>query len=160
MRHSQVKPHQGLHVKYNIAALKPADKPRWLELWSAYQEFYRTELPAEATDATWTRMQNGRIGGLGARDEAGKLVGIVHFLFHEDTWSPKSACYLQDLFVDPAARGHGCARQLIESVAAASKSAGANHPYWLTHETNTTARKLYDGVASNLGFIQYVYNGT
>ena len=104
-------------------------------------------------------MHNGRIGGLGARDEAGKLVGIVHFLFHEDTWSPQSACYLQDLFVEPAARGDGCARQLIEAVAAAAKAAGANPPYWLTHETNATARKLYDRLASNPGFIQYLYHG-
>jgi GNAT superfamily N-acetyltransferase len=147
-------------MKYLIAALNPADKPRWLELWRAYQEFYRTELPPEATEATWARMHDGRIGGFGGRDDAGKLVGIVHFLFHEDTWSPQSACYLQDLFVEPAARGHGCARQLIEAVAAAAKSAGANPPYWLTHETNATARKLYDRVASNLGFIQYVYNAT
>jgi GNAT superfamily N-acetyltransferase len=146
-------------VKYLIAALQPADKARWLELWGAYQEFYRTELPPEATAATWTRMHNGRVGGLGARDDAGNLVGIVHFLFHEDTWAPQSACYLQDLFVEPAARGHGCARQLIEAVAAAAKSAGANAPYWLTHETNATARKLYDRLASNLGFIQYVYQG-
>jgi GNAT superfamily N-acetyltransferase len=147
-------------VKYLIAALKPADRSRWLELWSAYQQFYKTELPTEATDTTWTRLHNGRIGGFGARDDSGNLVGIVHFLFHEDTWSPKSACYLQDLFVDSTARGHGCARQLIESVATAAKSAGANLPYWLTHETNTTARKLYDKVASNPGFIQYVHNGT
>jgi hypothetical protein len=49
-------------VKYRIAALQPADKARWLELWGAYQEFYRTELPPEATEATWTRMHDGRIG--------------------------------------------------------------------------------------------------
>jgi GNAT superfamily N-acetyltransferase len=146
-------------VKYLIAALQPGDKARWLELWGAYQEFYRTELPPEATEATWTRLHNGRIGGLGARDRTGELVGLVHFLFHEDTWSHQSACYLQDLFVEPAARGHGCARQLIEAVAAAAKSAGASPPYWLTHETNATARKLYDRLASNLGFIQYVYQG-
>ena len=27
--------------------------------------------------------------------------------------------------------------------------------YWLTHETNTTARALYDKLANNAGFIQY-----
>jgi GNAT superfamily N-acetyltransferase len=146
-------------MKYFITAFKPTDKPRWLELWSAYQEFYRTELPPEATEATWVRLHDGRIRGLAARDDAGKVVGIVHFLFHEDTWSAQSACYLQDLFVEPAARGNGCARQLIEAVAAAAKEAGANPPYWLTHETNATARKLYDRLASNPGFIQYLYHG-
>jgi hypothetical protein len=35
--------------------------------------------------------------------------------------------------------------------------AGANPPYWLTHETNAVARRLYDRLATNLGFIQYQY---
>jgi hypothetical protein len=28
--------------------------------------------------------------------------------------------------------------------------------YWHTHEGNATARRLYDAVAENRGFIQYV----
>jgi len=32
---------------------------------------------------------------------------------------------------------------------------GASRVYWLTHETNTTARALYDRLANNAGFIQY-----
>ena len=32
---------------------------------------------------------------------------------------------------------------------------GAERVYWLTHESNDTARVLYDSVAQNTGFIQY-----
>jgi GNAT superfamily N-acetyltransferase len=59
--------------------------------------------------------------------------------------------------VDPKARGTGCGRQLIEAVAEAAKAAGTNPPYWLTHETNTVARLLYDRLGKNLGFLQYSY---
>ena len=79
----------------------------------------------------------------------------MHFLYHEDTWSLARACYLQDLYVDEAVRGSGCGRRLIEAVDAAAQAAGANQPYWLTHESNTVARRLYDRVARNHGFIQY-----
>jgi len=140
-----------------VAPLQPADHARWLELWAEYQRFYVVVLPTAATLATWQRILDGRVHGLCARGPADRILGIVHFLFHEDTWSTQRACYLQDLYVDPAARGMGCGRLLIEAVAAASKTAGANSPYWLTHETNTVARQLYDRVGKNLGFIQYAF---
>ena len=34
-------------------------------------------------------------------------------------------------------------------------AAGASRVYWLTHETNTDARALYDKLAERSGFIQY-----
>ena len=141
-----------------IAPLQPSERARWAQLWSEYQRFYGVELPAAVTEATWRRLQEGRVHGLGARDPAGHLVGIVHYLYHEDTWSTVPACYLQDLYVDPAARGTGCGRMLIEAVAEASRKAGANSPYWLTHQSNAVARQLYDRLAQNQGFIQYVYS--
>ena len=140
-----------------IAPLQPSERARWEQLWSEYQLFYGVELPAAVTDATWQRLHNGRVHGLGAHDAAGRLIGIVHFLFHEDTWSTVPACYLQDLYVDPTVRGTGCGRLLIEAVAAASRKAGANNPYWLTHQSNATARRLYDRLGQNQGFIQYIY---
>jgi hypothetical protein len=36
-----------------------------------------------------------------------------------------------------------------------AKEAGVGRVYWLTHEGNETARRLYDRVADNAGFIQY-----
>jgi GNAT superfamily N-acetyltransferase len=142
-------------VSNGIAPLLPAERARWTELWTAYQLFYRVQLPVAVADATWERLQDGRIQGFGARDPAGRVVGIVHYLYHQDTWSTASACYLQDLYVDPAARGRGIAERLITAVAVAARAYGANPPYWLTHETNATARRLYERVGVNHGFIQY-----
>ena len=143
--------------RVTVSQLAPGDRARWNELWTQYQEFYSVIIPAEASDATWTRIQSGRIRGFGARDPIGGLVGIVHCLFHEDTWSLAPACYLQDLYVDPAQRGGGCGRMLVEAVAAAARAAGASAPYWLTHATNATARRLYDQLGKNHGFIHYGY---
>jgi GNAT superfamily N-acetyltransferase len=140
-----------------ITPLSGADRPRWNELWQEYQRFYAVSLPAAVTEATWTRIQTGRIHGLGARTTAHHLVGIAHCLFHDDSWSTAPACYLQDLFVDPAHRHGGYGRRMIEAIAAFARSQGAGAPYWLTHESNRAARKLYDQVAQNHGFLQYVY---
>jgi GNAT superfamily N-acetyltransferase len=140
-----------------VAPLRNEERPRWEELWQEYQRFYGVELPPEVTEATWQRLHDGRVHGLGARDSSGYLLGIVHFLFHQDTWSTTPACYLQDLYVDPKIRGTGCGRRLIEAVAESAQTAGANLPYWLTHETNTVGRQLYDRIGKNQGFIQYIY---
>ena len=88
-------------MSIDIHALQAADRAAWENLWGAYQAFYQVALPAAVTEATWARLLDGRIHGLGARDAGGNLVGIVHFLYHQDTWSEAPACYLQDLYVAP-----------------------------------------------------------
>ena len=142
---------------FRIAPLRVSERARWTELWSEYQLFYGVELPADVSESTWQRLHNGRVQGLGARNSADYLVGIVHFLFHEDTWSTVPACYLQDLYVDSTARGTGCGRMLIEAVAESARTAGANSPYWLTHQSNAVARRLYDRLGQNQGFVQYTF---
>jgi hypothetical protein len=46
-------------------------------------------------------------------------------------------------------------RALIEAVYERAKIVGGTRVHWLTHQTNATARKLYDQVAENTGFIVY-----
>jgi len=88
----------------------------------------------------------------------GRLVGIVHYLFHRSGWSISDSCYLQDLFVSQEARGHGVGRALIEAVAEKAREAGSERLYWHTHETNRTAQALYGKLATLSGFIQYRKN--
>jgi GNAT superfamily N-acetyltransferase len=85
----------------------------------------------------------------------GRLVGIVHYLFHYSSWTSGPYCYLQDLFTAPGHRGSGVGRALIEAVCEAASKVGASRVYWLTHETNAEAMVLYNKVAERTGFIQY-----
>jgi GNAT superfamily N-acetyltransferase len=137
--------------------LEPGDRERWTELWRGYLTFYETQLPDDVYEATWARIMdpNGTISALGVRDDDGRLAGITHYLMHAHAWSRADACYLQDLFVDAQFRGRGYARALINGVAIAARARGARGLYWITHETNATARRLYDAVAQNTGFIRY-----
>jgi GNAT superfamily N-acetyltransferase len=88
-------------------------------------------------------------------EKAGRLVGLVHYLFHRNTAMIGPTCYLQDLFTDEAVRGEGVGRALIEAVYERAKIAGSPRVYWMTHETNLTAMRLYDQVAERSGFVQY-----
>jgi GNAT superfamily N-acetyltransferase len=83
------------------------------------------------------------------------LLGLVHYLFHRSTIQLEPTCYLQDLFTLEAARGRGVGRALINGVYERAQAAGLKRVYWLTHETNATAMRLYDAVAERSGFVVY-----
>lgn len=140
----------------DIRPVSDTDFDTWLPLWKGYQAFYQVDIPDSATQATWARMLDPAepIHAALAYHE-GRAVGLVHWIFHRSTWTPGDYCYLQDLFVASDVRGGGHGRHLIEHVYAQARLANAARVYWLTHETNTTARHLYDRVADQPGFIQY-----
>lgn len=144
-------------MSVEITRLRPEDRPRWTELWGAYLAFYHTSLPAEVFDETWARLlHDTALHGLAARN-GGQIVGITHFLFHGTAWATTSVCYLQDLFVDEAARGTGAGRALIAAVGERAREQACARMYWLTQADNATARLLYDRLAKHTGFIRYEY---
>ena len=140
----------------SIRPLRPDERSAWEPLWQGYLTFYGASVPPEATAATWSRFHDPAepmhvLGAFAGSD----LAGIVHYIFHRSTWTTGDYCYLQDLFTAEPARGKGVGRALIEAVYDRAREAGASRVYWLTHETNETARALYDKVADRSGFIQY-----
>ena len=144
----------------SIRPLNKTDYPQWLTLWDGYNVFYGrsglTALPEEITLATWERFfdPNEPVHAFVAEYE-GKLLGITHYIFHRSTTAIAPTCYLQDLFTAETARGKGIGRALINAVYEQAKAAGSLRVYWLTHETNTQAMKLYDQVAEKSGFVVY-----
>lgn len=144
-------------MTFTIRPLSAADRREWDQLWQGYLRFYESDVPADVTALTWQRILDPEapIHAFCAATADGKLLGIVHYLFHPVTWAAGPRCYLEDLFTAPEARGKGVARALIESVYAAADQRGADQVYWLTQEFNTTARRLYDQVAKATPFIKY-----
>ncbi|PVE97992.1 GNAT family N-acetyltransferase [Microbacterium sp. TPD7012] len=138
-----------------ITPLTPADHSEWLVLWQGYLEFYEARLDDATTAATFARLVDGGIHGALARDDAGTAIGLVHWLTHAATWTTTDYCYLEDLFVSPEARGTGAGKALIAHVRDWASAHGSAKTYWLTAETNTTARTLYDRVATRTGMIHY-----
>jgi GNAT superfamily N-acetyltransferase len=143
-----------------VRPVRPGDFDQWLPLWEGYNAFYgragATALAAEITQATWARFFESRepVHALVA-DSEGRLTGLAHYLFHRSTILLAPTCYLQDLFTDATQRRNGVGRALIDAVYDAARAAGSSRVYWHTHATNQTARKLYDQLAEDSGFIVY-----
>jgi GNAT superfamily N-acetyltransferase len=140
----------------SVRPLAASDKPAWLKLWAGYLEFYRASLAPEVTEATFARLTGDDEAMFGlVAEQDGRIVGIAHGILHRSTWATGLYLYLNDMFVSPDVRGSGAGRALIEAVYAHADAIGAERVYWLTHESNATARKLYDTLAVNDGFVEY-----
>ena len=143
-----------------IRPIAQTDYAQWRPLWYGYNKFYgrdgATALPEEITQQTWRRFFDDAepVHALVAERE-GRIVGIVHYLFHRSTTLANDICYLQDLFTDATTRGKGVGKALIEAVYERARAAGSPRVYWHTHETNKTAMRLYDYVAKHSGFVVY-----
>lgn len=140
-----------------IREARASDFEAWLPLWRGYNAFYgRPDFPEAITRTTWARFLDPSepMHALVA-DDGGRLLGLAHYLFHRSTTLVGPTCYLQDLYTVGAARRRGVARALLEAVRARAVAGGAQRLYWQTHETNQTARRLYDKLATNSGFVVY-----
>lgn len=146
-----------------IRRARQDDYPQWKILWDDYNAFYgrsgATALPLAITQATWSRIHDADepVHALVA-EAGGKLLGLAHYLYHRNTILIGPACYLQDLFTTETARGQGVGRALIEELYRYAAADGAERVYWHTHHTNAQARRLYDTLAIDSGFIVYRKN--
>lgn len=144
----------------HVRPVAESDFAAWSPLWDGYNAFYGrsgpTALPERITQATWSRFFDAYepVHALVAERD-GRLLGLVHYLYHRSTTLFGPICYLQDLYTAADARGQGVGRALIEAVYERARQAGSQRVYWQTHETNTTAMRLYDSVADKSGFVVY-----
>ena len=143
-----------MHV---IRPLVEGDWDQWKPLWASYLDFYRATLSEETSLNTFERLTrgDGDMFALLAVSDQGEGAGVVHCVVHPTTWSRRPSCYLEDLFVTPAARGTGLGRRLLREAKRASVERGAERLYWHTQEYNGRARSLYDLVARPTSFIVY-----
>ena len=139
-----------------VRPVTPPDRAAWDRLWKGYLDFYETTLPQAQYDLTFTRYLDAAEPMFAyLAEHEGKPRGLVHTILHRHGWMDAATCYLQDLYVDPDLRGTGMGRALIEHVYHVTKAAGGARVYWMTHETNATARQLCERIADKTGFIQY-----
>ena len=143
-----------------VRPIQKADYQEWRQLWDGYNAFYgreqTTALPEPITMQTWgyffsqAEPVHAQVAELN-----GKIVGLVHYLFHRSTSRITDVCYLQDLFTSPEVRGQGIGRALILRVYQEAARAGSSRVYWTTQESNAAGRLLYDKIAKQPGFIIY-----
>jgi GNAT superfamily N-acetyltransferase len=135
---------------------EPSDEAAWRRLWAGYVAFYEAEVDEAVTAGTWARLldpQSGMMGRLAERD--GAVAGFTVSVLHPGSWTLQPTCYLEDLFVDPEARGHGVGAALIDDLIDLARTRGWSRLYWHTKGANDTARRLYDRYGKADDFVRY-----
>ncbi len=140
----------------SIRPVQVDDYSQWLPYWLAYQNFYQVQLSEQTTLKTWSSFfdPDVKVYAAVACDQQ-QILGFVHYVFHDSTWTETEFCYLEDLYVTPAARGQQVAKQLIEYVQQQAQAQQCGRLYWHTQQSNVTAQRLYDWVAKKSDMIQY-----
>jgi ribosomal protein S18 acetylase RimI-like enzyme len=149
-----------------IRHLREDDRPQWQTLYYAYLTFYESTPVAEATNILWGRLmpmspeiQSAEIQipdiQSAVIEANGTVVGFVHYHFQLSSWTASSQCYLEDLYVEPQFRGQGMATTLIAEVKRAAFEKGCSELFWITRSGNSTARSLYDKLATESDFVRY-----
>jgi GNAT superfamily N-acetyltransferase len=123
---------------------------RLLPLIAAYQRFYE----AEAIDEQRNRVffsrfiapsEDGMLLGAWGK---GELVGYACLYWSLTSIAPGETVLMNDLYVDPARRGKGVGRALIDASAAIARQRGAERLEWMTARDNETAQRLYDSTGA------------
>lgn len=137
-----------------IGDIHKNDYEQWLTLWDANNNGKSDET---VTAETWNRLTNPvfPVHGLVARKNE-QLTGLVHYILHPVTGHIMPACYMQDVFVDPAFRKQGIARQLVEHLTDLGKREKWARLYWLAETNNIAAQNLYKNLGVKLDFTFHV----
>lgn len=137
-----------------IAAPAPADYDGWLALWNGNNG---GPVDARVTAQTWARLVDpaSPVNGLLIR-EGDALCGLVHYILHPVTGHLMPACYMQDLYIDPAFRKRGLGRALVEHLALLGRDTGWARLYWLAEASNPAAQALYAHLGVRLDFTFHV----
>ncbi|MET1410815.1 GNAT family N-acetyltransferase [Roseibium sp. HPY-6] len=145
-------------AEVTIRALARSDRPSWEIHWADYLAFYEQDLDAAVTDGIFERLLEAGSHSAFVAMSGGEVIGFVHYLFHDSTWSLKKVCYLEDLYVSSSSRGSGAGRKLIEAVyeAADKEPEASGKVYWHTDRDNKRAQLLYDRIGELSDSIRYV----
>ena len=143
----------------SVRAATESDLPQLLPLIRAYAEFYESSPP----DAGLERMCRALIADpdaegilLASCADDGRVVGFAATSWKWSSLRGAKVAYLEDLFVDPAARGSGIADELIAACAERACDHGAPAMLWLTKPDNRRARAVYERVgAHGEDFVEY-----
>ena len=140
-----------------IRKAAPPDEKRWRKLFDGYCGFYQREPSDALAGHTWERIMDDAspVHAIVAEHPTAGVVGIANYVVHEHTLGMTPACYLGDLFVDPAQRAAGVGKKLIDWLVAEQKRQGWCRLYWHTRHNNYRARGLYDKFTPHSDFVRY-----
>lgn len=148
----------GSTMAITIRPVEQGDFFAWYGLFAGYADFYKQPLTDDRAMRAWAWLFSDDFAtrGIVAVDsESGEVIGLAHVREFERPLAGETGLYIDDLFVNDSRRGEGVGRALIEAVTEQARQGGHKVVRWITAEDNTTARALYDQMATKTPFVTY-----
>ena len=124
----------------NIRWSRPGDEPEVLRLVRGLAIYERAPDAVQTTEAMLTETLFGASPQVFAflAELDGQVVGLALWFMTYSTWTGRPSLYLEDLFVDDAARGQGVARALMTRLAQEAKARDCARMDWAVLEPDFT----------------------
>jgi len=133
-----------------------ADRSAWEQLYAGYADFYNVAQTSEMRSRVWDWINDPlHMSEAFVAENDGNLVGLAHFRPFARPLVASTGCYLDDLYVDPAARGSGVVEALIGALVKEARSRQWAVIRWITAEDNFRARTVYERLADRTGWVTY-----
>ncbi|MGB0465979.1 MAG: GNAT family N-acetyltransferase [Pontibacterium sp.] len=144
-------------MTFSIDTLNPDDREQWQRLYYSYAHFYNVPMDQSILDNVWSWIvdDNNPFYALMAKDEKGYAVGLMHYRGMPSPLRGTTAGFLDDLYVEPFARGTGVVDQLFAALNSEAKAQGWPLVRWITADNNYRARTVYDKVADKTHWQTY-----
>lgn len=141
-----------------VDAARESDHRAWRALYDGYLDFYEVADKDRVADTVWSWIHDPGVDFecLLVRDPAdGQPAGLAHYRPFLRPLRGSTACFLDDLFVAPAARGTGAVDALLSALRELAAARGWDAVRWLTRQSNARARSTYDRLARATDLVTY-----
>jgi GNAT superfamily N-acetyltransferase len=136
---------RGLADGVEIRPAREDEIEELLPLMRAYCDFYESSPSDQGVIAmARTLISDPSQGAVFIAREDGRAIGFATLDWKWSMLKGARIGYLEDLFVDPGARGRGTADALIQVCADRCRELGMPAMEWLTAPDNRRAQKVYD----------------
>jgi GNAT superfamily N-acetyltransferase len=128
-----------------VRRARPGDEHDILRLIHALAAYERAPDAVEATPEGLAALLFGDSAKVFAHvaEQDGRVVGIAVWFFNFSTWTGRHGLYLEDLFVDPDARGGGVARALFQALGREAQAHDCARIDWGVLDWNELAKGFY-----------------
>ena len=127
-----------------------ADVPEILRLIRALAEYEKLTHEVVATEAALAATLFGEAPAAEVllAEEQGRAVGFALFFQNYSTFLARPGIYLEDLFVEPARRGKGTGKALLQAVARLAVERGCGRFEWAVLDWNAPAIGFYESLGA------------
>lgn len=144
-------------MSITIRPLSLNDRAKWEHLFAGYAAFYKVDQTPEMRETVfgWLMDKGHTSNALVAQNAAGEVIGFTHYRPFVSQLKAVTNCFLDDLYVDPNARGSGAGEALIGAVGAIARDNNWGVVRWITGDDNYRGRGVYDKLATRTMWITY-----